>query len=79
MIHCYKLTVLFFFQAGGCKAGTFDLYPKHSNDPYTNPKPRREGDNGGVKNKGVFKPSAGPKTMPTSSIVQQHIRRYSVY
>lgn len=64
-----------FIQAGGCKAGTFDVYPKHSDDPYANPKPRREGD-GKIGKVGVFKPSPGPKTMPTSSVMQQNVIRY---
>lgn len=67
---------LFFIQAGGCKAGTFDVYPKHSEDPYANPKPRRESDGKVAGQKvGVFKPSPGPKTMPTSSVVQQNVIR----
>jgi hypothetical protein len=62
--------------AGGCKAGTFDVYPKHSEDPYTNPKPRRDGNRKGAGGKGgVFRPSPGPKSMPTSSVVQQNVIR----
>lgn len=53
------------------------MYPKHSDDPYANPKPRKESDGKVAGRKvGVFKPSPGPKTMPTSSVVQQNVIRY---
>ena len=59
-------------QAGGCKAGTFDPYPKHAEEPYQNPKVIRTPD----KTKGgVFKPSPCPKSMPTRSVVQQNVMR----
>lgn len=75
-LQCRPLILSSFIQAGGCKAGTFDVYPKHSDDPYANPKPRREGDGKVVRgNVGVFKPSPGPKTMPTSSVMQQNVIR----
>jgi hypothetical protein len=58
--------------AGGCKAGTFDIYPRHSDDPYTYQRSKQ----GRLQSKEeVFRPSAGPKTMPTFSIVQQSIRK----
>ena len=58
-------------QAGGCKAGTFDPYPKHSEEPYRNPKVTRTPD----KKEGVFRPSPCPKSMPTRSVVQQNVMR----
>lgn len=58
---------------GGCKAGTFESYPKHSVDPYGTTKVRK--DAGSEKSRGIFRPSLGPKSTPTSSIVQQSVMR----
>lgn len=60
-------------QVGGCKAGTFEPYPTHSTDPYGTVKPHKGSSDG--KGQGVFRPSPGPKTMATRSIVQQHVVR----
>lgn len=62
-----------FSQAGGCKAGTFSIYPHHSDDPYDIPKLQM-----GKTKRGVFRPSPGPKSKPTSSIVKQNIDRYQL-
>ena len=70
----YSWYVLF-IQAGGCKAGTFDSYPKHSDDPYSAVKSRKDGSPTKLKG-GVFRPSPGPKSTPTASIVQQNVTRY---
>lgn len=59
---------------GGCKAGTFTTYPEHSKDPYLVTK---------VGNKdtskkfigGIFKPSQCPKSMPTHSVMAQHVTK----
>ncbi|XP_013386617.1 UPF0602 protein C4orf47 homolog isoform X2 [Lingula anatina] len=60
-------------KAGGSKAGTFDPYPSHSQDPY------------GIKYKRpvhvvnktgkIFVPSTGPKTAPISSILDQNVTK----
>ncbi|XP_053559862.1 UPF0602 protein C4orf47 homolog isoform X2 [Bombina bombina] len=56
-------------EAGGMKAGTFDLYPTHSNDLYE------------VKQKKMskpiktFHPSAGPKSYPIQSVLAAHVKR----
>ena len=63
-------------QVGGCKAGTFDRYPKHSEDEFIMPKFGRPGL---VKTKmkgGVFKPSQDLKSTPTVSVVQRNVMRY---
>ena len=59
-------------QAGGCKAGTFDPYPKHSVDGYGVAKSKKDGKLKG----GVFRPSPGPKSRPTKSVVQQNVTKY---
>ena len=65
-------------QVGGCKAGTFDSYPKHSDDPFFIPKSKPHNDS--TLGKGsVFLPSPGPKQMPTSSIMQQNVTRCVIY
>ncbi|CAK8683127.1 cilia-and flagella-associated protein 96-like [Clavelina lepadiformis] len=55
---------------GGAKAGTFDPYPSHSNDPYT-VKQRKSV----IKNKEgkLFHPSPGNKSSPTRSVVAQNV------
>jgi hypothetical protein len=59
--------------AGGCKAGTFDVYPHHPEDPYNSPKMQLGGNE---KRKGsVFRPLVGPKSKPTSSMLKQNITR----
>jgi len=56
---------------GGCKAGTFDPYPKHSEEVYPTKvkKPK--------KNfiAGVFRPSPFPKSRPVNSVLQQNVDR----
>jgi hypothetical protein len=59
-------------KAGGCKAGTFDHYPKHSEDPYSPAKQKSSGKDSVRK---IFKPSPGPKSMPTKSVVTQSVHR----
>lgn len=58
---------------GGSKIGTFESYPKHSEDPY-NPKLKRHMQ---VVNKSgkIFMPSQGPKSTPTHSILDQNVVR----
>ena len=57
----------------GCKAGTFDPYPKHSEDPYLLGKQKAEKGDGERK---IFRPSPGPKSKPTTSIKAQNVQRY---
>ena len=54
------------------------MYPKHSEDPYAK-KPLRDGIAKASGRGGVFRPSPGPKSMPTSSIMQQNVVRYTMY
>ena len=71
--HCPTLFCWYFLpQAGGCKAGTFDHYPKHSEDPYSPAKQKSSGKDSVRK---IFKPSPGPKSMPTKSVVTQSVHR----
>lgn len=60
--------------AAGCKAGTFDPYPKHSTDPYSMGKTEKKGEDKKLKG-GVFRPSPCPKSRPTNSVMQQSITR----
>lgn len=57
---------------GGAKAGTFDPYPSHSNDPYTVKQKKQPTTN---KEGKLFHPSPGPKSTPTRSIVNQNVVR----
>ncbi|XP_070544417.1 cilia-and flagella-associated protein 96-like [Ptychodera flava] len=58
---------------GGSKAGTFDPYPSHSNDPY---KPKGKKPEPPVNKTGkIFMPSPGPKSAPMNSIVNQNVSR----
>lgn len=59
-------------EIGGSKAGCFTQYPSHSNDPYV-VKKRSFRENAGQKN--IFRPSQGPKTMPTRSTISQNVER----
>ncbi len=62
-------------QVGGCKAGSFDPYPKHSDDTYV---VLRFGRQGPVESKmkgGVFKPSQDIKSTPTLSVVNKNVMR----
>ena len=55
----------------GMKAGTFDPYPSHSADPY---KVQRIKQSQVVNKTGkIFMPSAGPKSAPIASIVNQNV------
>jgi len=58
-------------QPAGMKAGTFDPYPSHSADPYRN----KASKPANVVNKSgkIFMPSAGPKSAPISSVLDQNI------
>lgn len=58
-------------EIGGMKAGCFDSYPSHSNDPYVMKKPK--GDDGTEKK--IFRPSQGPKSTPMKSIINQNVER----
>lgn len=56
---------------GGCKAGTFETYPKHSVDPYTG---KRNLEVRSDKNlKVIFHPSPGPKSTPTRSTLDVNV------
>ncbi|KAJ3606102.1 hypothetical protein NHX12_028145, partial [Muraenolepis orangiensis] len=56
-------------QIGGMKAGTFDMYPSHSADPYT-PRPKQA--NPGPR---TFWPTPGPKSSPIKSIITLNVNR----
>jgi len=60
-------------QIGGSKAGCFTQYPKHSDDPYL---VKKRSSRESVGEKKIFRPSQGPKTMPTHSIIAQNVERY---
>lgn len=53
------------------KAGCFDNYPSHSNDPYAVKKSK----GGDGSEKRIFRPSQGPKSTPTRSIINQNVER----
>jgi|SaaInl47_10m_RNA_FD_contig_31_1249992_length_1133_multi_8_in_0_out_0_1 hypothetical protein len=57
----------------GCKAGTFETYPKHSVDMYTGKKQLEIRSNKGIKT--IFHPSPGPKSTPTRSTLDQNITK----
>ncbi|XP_068706371.1 cilia-and flagella-associated protein 96-like [Montipora capricornis] len=57
-------------EIGGMKAGCFDSYPSHSEDPY-----RVKKKNGSEGDKKIFRPSQGPKSTPTRSIINQNVKR----
>uniref|UniRef100_A0A8C4ZPA3 Cilia-and flagella-associated protein 96 n=1 Tax=Gadus morhua TaxID=8049 RepID=A0A8C4ZPA3_GADMO len=57
-------------QIGGMKAGTFDLYPSHSADPYKPGRPKQA--NPGHP---TFWPAPGPKSSPVKSIVTLNVNR----
>lgn len=60
---------------GGCKAGTFESYPKHSEDRYTG---KVMGVTGVRSDKGIkviFKPSPGPKSTPTRSTLDTNVTK----
>ncbi|XP_071479298.1 cilia-and flagella-associated protein 96-like [Diadema antillarum] len=60
-------------EIAGMKAGTFDPYPSHSNDPYR-PKAKKGPPPTNSSGK-IFTPSPGPKSAPTSSIINQNVIR----
>ncbi|XP_061108284.1 cilia-and flagella-associated protein 96 isoform X2 [Conger conger] len=57
---------------GGMKAGTFDIYPSHSADPYIARRSKSVTTN---KDGKIFHPSPGPKTMPVSSIINVNVKK----
>ncbi|XP_052814458.1 UPF0602 protein C4orf47 homolog isoform X1 [Mya arenaria] len=59
---------------GGAKIGTFDPYPKHSDDPYKVKVQRSVN----VVNKSgrTFMPSQGPKTRPMVSIINANVMKH---
>jgi len=60
----------------GCKAGTFESYPKHSVDLYST-KPLDFAGRGPSKDgkKSIFHPSPGPKSTPTKSILDLNVTK----
>ncbi len=69
----FTLLTVSLIQLAGCKAGTFDPYPKHSEEPYV-PTKSRKSDTSKFKG-GIFKPPPGIKATPTTSIVQQSVMK----
>ncbi|KFP77380.1 UPF0602 protein C4orf47, partial [Apaloderma vittatum] len=59
-------------KARGMKGGTFDRYPSHSNEPYEIKTPKAVTTN---KNQQVFYPPSGPKSRPTTSIIDLNVKR----
>ncbi|XP_073250775.1 cilia-and flagella-associated protein 96-like [Porites lutea] len=57
-------------EIGGMKAGCFDNYPSHSEDPYM-VKKKKASD----AEKRIFRPSQGPKSTPMRSIINQNVHR----
>nr|XP_002130769.1 UPF0602 protein C4orf47 homolog [Ciona intestinalis] len=57
---------------GGSKAGTFDPYPSHSNDPYVIKQKKAATTN---KDGKLFHPSQGMKSRPTDSIMSQNVMK----
>lgn len=55
---------------GGAKAGTFDPYPSHSNDPYTVKKEKQMRTNPMGR---IFNPAVSSKSRPTRSIVTLNV------
>lgn len=58
---------------GGCKAGTFESYPKHSEDEYIIPKFGRPGPDKSKMKGGVFRPPQDIKSRPITSVVHQNV------
>ncbi|XP_023670472.1 cilia-and flagella-associated protein 96 [Paramormyrops kingsleyae] len=56
----------------GMKAGTFGAYPLHSADPYITRRPK---DVSTTKERGIFRPSPGPKSMPVKSILDMNVNK----
>lgn len=63
-----------FAKDGGMKAGTFDVYPTHSNDPYK-AKVSHQSTSSAKKTGKTFLPPAGPKSAPANSVLDQNIVR----
>lgn len=61
------------FQIGGSKAGCFHSYPSHSEDPYVVIKNAFRTGNAGEKK--IFRPSQGPKSCPTKSVISQNVEK----
>ncbi|XP_065063088.1 cilia-and flagella-associated protein 96-like [Rhopilema esculentum] len=61
-------------EIGGSKAGCFNGYPSHSNDPYVVHKNSFRSFNDGGEKK-IFRPSQGPKSCPTKSVISQNVQR----
>ncbi|XP_038611081.1 UPF0602 protein C4orf47 homolog [Tachyglossus aculeatus] len=56
---------------GGMKAGTFDPYPAHSNEPFSVKPPQTIAKKSGK----IFHPPSGPKSRPISSIMATNIKK----
>lgn len=52
------------------KAGTFDIYPSHSADPYTIRRSKP------TNREPVFRPAPGPKSKPVKSIIMANVNRF---
>jgi len=57
------------------KAGTFDPYPSHSADPYRGRTLGSRDMSMASQTGKYFVPSPGPKSAPTSSVVDQNVVR----
>jgi len=60
---------------GGCKAGTFEAYPKHSEDKYTGKVVGLTGIRSDKGIKVIFHPSPGPKSTPTRSTLDTNVTK----
>ncbi|CAB4010018.1 Hypothetical predicted protein [Paramuricea clavata] len=58
-------------EIGGCKAGCFESYPSHSDDPY---QPKKTSADGSQAKK-IFRPSQGPKSTPFVSVIKENVDR----
>jgi len=62
-------------EIGGSKSGCFTAYPSHSTDEYVSKKGSfRDGGNQ-QSQKLLFRPSQGPKSMPSHSIMAHNVER----
>ena len=66
------MLVFLSIKIGGCKAGCFEVYPSHSDDPY---QPKKSSTDASQAKK-IFRPSQGPKSSPFASVIKQNVDRY---
>ena len=65
----------FIVKDGGMKAGTFDPYPSHSADQYRVKATVSRDTSAAAKSGRVYVPPPGPKSAPTTSVLDQNVYR----